>query len=186
LGKSLTEEPGTVFYYNTGLPNVMGEVVHRATGTPLDEFAREHLFAPLGIRSSEWSYFRNGTVNASSYFKLIPRDMLKIGQLCLNGGTWEGHRIVSSDWIQRSSQPYIVLDQSEWGTAYGYFWWLQEFDFDGSEVRAYAALGYAGQNIFVFPEQNMAVVFTGSSYVGQEMDWELLERFLVPASMQKP
>jgi CubicO group peptidase (beta-lactamase class C family) len=44
---------GTEYFYNTGA-GLVSAIVRKATGRTLDEFARETLFQPLGIRGVEW------------------------------------------------------------------------------------------------------------------------------------
>ena len=76
--------------------------LHKATGQPLDEFARATLFEPLGITNVEW-YRVKGDTDAGAGLRLRPRDMAKIGQLVLAGGRWNDRQIVSKAWIETST-----------------------------------------------------------------------------------
>jgi uncharacterized protein YbbC (DUF1343 family)/CubicO group peptidase (beta-lactamase class C family) len=48
----LRNTPGTRFVYSDINYIALGEVVHRVSGTMLDEFARRNIFAPLGMRDT--------------------------------------------------------------------------------------------------------------------------------------
>ncbi|MGL1590489.1 hypothetical protein ACSTHS_00335, partial [Vibrio parahaemolyticus] len=85
---------------------LVSAVVRKATGKPLDEFARETLFEPLGITGAEWARYR-GYTNAGGGLRLRPRDMAKMGQLVLAGGRWNGRQIVSKAWIETSTAPKL-------------------------------------------------------------------------------
>jgi CubicO group peptidase (beta-lactamase class C family) len=72
---------------------------------PFEAFAREALFAPLGIAEWEWKASKNGAIAAYAGLRLRPRDAAKLGQLVLTGVTWTGRRIVSETWITQSIKP---------------------------------------------------------------------------------
>ena len=74
-------------------------------GQPIEEFAKEALFEPLGIKDEIWDRFRNGDTGTSGGLRLRPRDLAKLGQLVLNGGVWHGRQIVSADWIKQMTAP---------------------------------------------------------------------------------
>ena len=84
LNLPVTAPPGQEFFYNTGALALVSAIVRKATGRPLDEFAHEVLFAPLGITAVEWMR-RKGDADAGGGLRLRPRDMAKIGQLALGG-----------------------------------------------------------------------------------------------------
>lgn len=92
LGLPVTAVAGQEFFYNTGALTLVSAIVRKATGRPLDEFARETLFEPLGITSTAWGRYR-GDTDAGGGLRLRPRDMAKIGQLVLAGGRWNDHQI---------------------------------------------------------------------------------------------
>ena len=94
LGLAVTTPAGKEFFYNTGALTLVSAIVRKATGRPLDEFARATLFEPLGITGVEWNRIR-GDTDAGGGLRLRPRDMAKIGQLVLAGGRWNDRQIVS-------------------------------------------------------------------------------------------
>ena len=108
LEQKLVHEPGKWWEYNSGNTMLLGAVLRHATGKELPDFAREALFEPLGITEVEWIDVPPAHQPAAwGGLRLRPRDMAKIGQLVLNGGTWKGRRIVSADWIAELTQPRL-------------------------------------------------------------------------------
>src|SRR5260370_12414410 len=68
---------------------------------PLEQFANEALFEPLGIQDWEWGRLANGDLGTSGGLHLRPRDLAKLGELVLDGGVWHGRQIVSAGWIKQ-------------------------------------------------------------------------------------
>lgn len=168
LEKPLVARPGEAFIYNSGVTNLMGEILNRKTGKPLVEFARENLFTPLGITSFRWLTFTNAPQMAltSSALYLKPRDIAKIGQLYLQEGVWDGKQIISAQWVQVSTAESVVepinYSPAFQNTGYGYQWWRGTFA-NGQTETIYAA-GYGGQYIFIMPEIDTVIVLTGSYF----------------------
>jgi CubicO group peptidase (beta-lactamase class C family) len=52
----LNFEPGTEHLYSNSGYALLAIIVHRVAGRPLDEFARERIFAPLGMRSTRFQH----------------------------------------------------------------------------------------------------------------------------------
>ena len=120
LALPVTAPAGQEFFYNTGALRLVSAIVRKATGRPLDEFARETLFEPMGITKAEWVRVR-GDADTGGGLRLRPRDMAKIGQLVLAGGRWNDRQIVSKAWIDASMTPRIEATSD---FSYGYLWWL--------------------------------------------------------------
>ncbi len=177
LSKPLVAEPGQDWYYSGGNTNLLGEVIRSATGQRMDAFAERYLFAPLGITNYRWDHLNADTIHASGNLQLRPRDMAKFGLLYLNGGVWNGQRIVSQEWVEASTRPHAALT----GGGYGYQWWLRSYDYGSKSAPCFFAAGWGGQRIHVFPELDMVVVFTGGNYVGEEPVGEIITRFVLPA-----
>lgn len=159
LGLPVTAPAGQEFFYNTGALALVSAIIRKATGRPLDEFARETLFKPLGIAAVEWERYK-GDTDAGGGLRLRPRDMAKIGQLVLAGGRWNDRQIVPRGWIETSTAPKIKTSDG----SYGYLWWLGRSLLNGREVHWAGALGRGGQSIRIVPELDLVVVVTAGYY----------------------
>jgi CubicO group peptidase (beta-lactamase class C family) len=183
LLKPLIETPGTVFAYRNCNTNVLGEIVRKASGQRLDIFSGNFLFSKLGITDFEWQMLPNGVVFCSGDLRLRPRDMAKFGYLFLNGGMWEGERIISQEWIDISTFKHIELDNN-WASldGYGFQWWLWE-NISAVDFPAYTASGWGGQWITVSPQLNMVFVTTGGNYYTEEVMpiQSILVNYIIPA-----
>lgn len=187
LDLPMAEDPGHVGRYCSGGVAVVGRATENAVKVLLPEFARAHLFAPLGIRDADWrwNYTLTDANKEYSQIHLRPRDMLKIGMMYADGGRWHGKQIISSAWVRESLTRQSQID----GTNYGYFWWLQRFDVDTPQgkraVQVSAAQGNGGQKIFIVPEFDLVAVFTGGGYnAGSTPPNKIMKTILLPALMQ--
>jgi CubicO group peptidase (beta-lactamase class C family) len=160
LGLAATAPAGQEFFYNTGALRLVSAIIRKATGRPLDEFARATLFEPLGISRVEWGRYK-GDTDAGGGLRLRPRDMAKIGQLVLAGGRWNDRQVVSKAWIETSTAPKLKATDNQ---SYGYLWWLGRSMLNGREVRWVGALGRGGQSIRIVPELDLVVVVTAGYY----------------------
>lgn len=181
------KEPGQLFTYNGGGMAILGEILKNATDMNIDEFSKKYLLEPLGIKDSRWSQFPGGVWDGSGAFYITPRDMMKFGIMYLNGGEWKGERIISSAWVDNSSKPYknnidINIPGEDSGkNGYGYTWWTSEFSHKGSNIDMFRAGGWGGQEIMVFPDLDMVVVFTGGNYDKKTRLYKLIRKFILPA-----
>jgi CubicO group peptidase (beta-lactamase class C family) len=160
LGLPVTTPAGQGFFYNTGALTLVSAIIRKATGRPLDEFAREALFEPLGITQIEWVRYK-GDTDAGGGLRLRPRDMAKIGQLVLAGGRWNDRQVVPRAWIESSTAPKLKATDNQ---SYGYLWWLGRSRFNGREIQWVGALGRGGQSIRIVPELDLVVVVTAGYY----------------------
>ena len=187
LEKSWWKEPGQLFTYNGGGMAILTEIIKNATHMNIDEFSMKYLFEPLGIENTKWSQFPGGVWDGSGSFYMTPRDMMKFGVTYLNDGAWNGTKIISSAWIENSSKPYynnvgINIPGEDSGiNGYSYTWWTCELSHSGDKTKMYRAGGWGGQEIMVFPELDMVIVFTGGNYDTKTSLFKLLERFILPA-----
>ncbi|MDP3177639.1 MAG: serine hydrolase, partial [Spirochaetaceae bacterium] len=157
LGQRMAAEPGEVFNYDSGAVHLLSIAISRGAGMETAQYARKYLFQPLGIKRFEWEQDRQGRSIGGWGLTLTPRDMAKIGYLILRGGEWEGERIVSGDWIETSTKASVVDTGSRDGLLYGYLWWISP------ELEGFAALGLAGQTIFLVPTLDLVVIITAST-----------------------
>ena len=160
LGLAVTAPAGREFFYNTGALALVAAIIRKATGHPLDEFARAALLDPLGITGATWLRVK-GDTDAGGGLRLRPRDMAKIGQLVLAGGRWNDRQIVPKSWIETSTAPKIAATD---GLLYGYLWWLGRSQLDGREIPWIMAVGRGGQLIRIVPELDLVFAMTAGYY----------------------
>lgn len=184
LDLPMMQAPGAdkAVYCSAGI-NLLGGIVRRSTGRPLTELFREWIADPMQMRG----YHLNLTPQDDAYMaggiQLRPRDMLKLGQLYLDGGVWQGKRLVDAKWIADS-----VARRSTFGANhdYGYAWHLHSFRVQNRDYRAYAAEGNGGQFVIVVPELELVVAITAGSY-GEFSTWyalqDLVRDYIIPAAL---
>jgi len=150
-----------VFNYNGGATAVLADILARRTGMPLQDYAQQKLFAPLGITDWEWQKDVRGRPMAFAGLRLRPRDLATIGQLVLQRGQWQGKQIVPAQWIDESLTPHVETGD---GLQYGYQWWSGQVDAAGGKHRWHAGFGNGGQRLFIVPGLDLVVVITAGGY----------------------
>ena len=162
VGEQVEPPPyGRYFSYCTGGVFTLSEVLQKATGLRTDFCAQQALFSPLGITSVQWVYSPLNIPQTGGGLRLTSRDLLKIAQLYLDGGTWHGTRIVDESWVRASTQPHARIDEV---TEYGYLWWLKSFKSGGKTYPAFFMSGNGGNKVVAIPSLQMTAVITSTNY----------------------
>jgi CubicO group peptidase (beta-lactamase class C family) len=160
LDQPMAEEPGRVFNYNSGVTQLLAQVLRKATGRNPDDYAAEHLFGPVGIASFYWKRTPTGLPDAEGGLYLTARDLARIGELFLGNGVWNGKRVLPQGWVGESTAPRMAVSSPPGRERdYGYQWWSVPYGAD--RKRAFAAIGYGGQLLVVIPEHHLVAVLTG-------------------------
>ncbi|MBS0539865.1 MAG: serine hydrolase [Proteobacteria bacterium] len=163
LERKIVGEPGAKWTYCGGATALLGRLIARGTGGTLLAYARRALFEPLGFGPVEWMTGRDGEPIAASGLRLLPRDLLKIGQLILARGKEKDRQIVSVDWLRQSLTPKVVLPD---GRRYGYHWYLGQRAV-GTPPRQepwFGGIGWGGQQLLVFPNLDLVVGINCGNY----------------------
>lgn len=172
---------GRSWSYCTAGVVLLAGVLERSTKIKIEEFAQRNLFEPLGILKAEWQITPMGMPMTGGGLRLRSRDFLKLAQLYLNKGVWNGKQLISSDWVTKSTVPHANAREN---VDYGYLWWLQKFGVENDNHFAYYMAGNGGSKIAVIPELNLVVVITskmfGTSKAHQQSE-NIISNYIVPS-----
>ncbi|HEX6928897.1 MAG TPA: serine hydrolase [Gammaproteobacteria bacterium] len=174
----MLRDPGAEFHYCAGSVVALAGVIEKYTGQKNHEFARTYLFEPLGIDSYNWTLGPQGKLHPNG-LSLRPRDMLKLGQLMLDG-SWNGRTMLSMDWIEQSTA-HQVTDAA--GDTAGYLWWRTELEVDGNPEDVFFAHGAGGQSIIVIPSHETVIVLTARNFRGRALRYgeAVVSQYIAPA-----
>jgi CubicO group peptidase (beta-lactamase class C family) len=161
LAQPMDADPGTKWAYNSGGSQLMSQIIRATTGMHVDEYARRHLFEPVGIRDFHWKKTPTGHPDTEGGLYLEAEDLARIGWLYLNGGTWNGRRILPQQWITASTTKHVENVNGA-GFGYGYQWWRA----DRAGVEVWAGLGFGGQFLVVLPQQRIVGVINSWNVYG--------------------
>lgn len=175
---------GRVARYCSAGAACMADVVQQATGTRSDSLLIQHILRPLGIHNYKLHYTPMNVLNTAGGSEYRSRDFLKIIQMCLNKGRWNGKQIVSPDWLQKATSPKA----NPYGDVeYGYLFWLDKFGEEGKEQQAYYMSGNGGNKVMAFPDAGISIVITTQNYNNRNAHGyseEMVSRYIVPALVE--
>ena len=153
LDQPMSDPPGVKFYYDGGNPYVLSAVITRKTGQNAADYAKQKLFAPLGIFTDRWRPpDAQGVTDGEAGLSLDPRDMLKLGYLYLHEGMWDGQRIIPASWVAYTEAGKVP---ATFGLHYANLWWSMP------QKGALLALGRHSQRILVLPKYDIVAAMTG-------------------------
>jgi CubicO group peptidase (beta-lactamase class C family) len=190
LDLPMKKDPGAkdAVYCSSNL-NLVGGAVRHATGRWLPEFFDEFVAQPLQFRSFYINLMPLGEAYMGGGLYLRPRDQLKVGQVYLAGGVWNGERVLSRQWVEESLQQRTSFvsggDFDPPVHGYGYGWHTRARKVGNKTYRDFFMGGNGGQNVIVLPDLDMVVVFSGGNYgeARKFFRWEseLLPQYIIPA-----
>lgn len=157
LEQPLVGRPGGEMIYSTGSTHLLSVILTRATGMSTREFAGLYLFGPLDITVGGWDRDPQGYYMGGNNMALSPSALLKLGTMVMNGGVYDGKRIVPRAWIEESMRIYTRSRFNPYD--YGYLWWQRELD--GYTVQF--AWGNDGQFLLMIPALETVVAIASRS-----------------------
>lgn len=184
LETALACKPDRCFIYSDLGADVLGFVIERISGLPLDRFLEDQVFGPLGMTDTgfrpadsleyriaptevtpprgyplrgevhdENAYALGGVAGHAGLFSTAA-DLAVFAQMMLNGGYFNGVRVVSDSAVRIFTAPQrgsraLGWEMAEGGTASGEY----------LSPSAYGHTGYTGTSLWIDPEREMFVVF---------------------------
>ena len=156
LDRPMAQAPGVGFNYDSGAWHLLSAIVAKQSGMDTAAYAKQKLFAPLGIADVAWRHDPQGVATGGYGLFLQPRDMAKIGYLYLHGGVWDGRQVLPAAWVDKAFHPQVAMNVGTFRYANG--WWTVP------EKQAHMAVGFLRQLIIVLPEIDTVAVVTGKQH----------------------
>ena len=177
-------EPGKQAIYCSINPNLVGAVVAAATKRPVVELFDERIARPLGMTRWHINTQPTGEPYLGGGIKILPRDFMKLGQVLLDGGAWNGQRIMPKEYAKRAGSPLMTLRNQPAAMHYGYLWWTIDYPYKEKTITAYFASGNGGQVVVVVPDLDMVIACYGGNYnarAGWAVVRELIPKYILGA-----
>ncbi|VTU26615.1 Beta-lactamase [Variovorax sp. PBS-H4] len=172
--RPMASAPGQSFAYDNALQPIVFEILHRATGTGLVDYAREQLVKPLGMKEP---LYQRG-------LGLRTEDMAKLGQLFLQEGVWDGRQLLPASFVSEATAAQNAGGPPV-GLSYGYGWWVVP---SKAQRQTFLASGYSGQFIWVFPRTELVVAVTSTvspAAQGRGQALQLMRNVIFNAAQQR-
>jgi CubicO group peptidase (beta-lactamase class C family) len=183
IATPLAFRPGRYFEYSDLGADMLGMVVEVIAGMPLDVFVRQRVFEPLGMHDTfflppdsvrervaptevspprgyplqgqvhdENAYALGGVAGHAGLFGTAD-DLAVFAQMMLNGGVYDGTRIISDSTVR------LFTHRASGSRALG--WEMAEGRHGAGEYlspSAYGHVGFTGTSLWIDPQRNMFVI----------------------------
>jgi len=182
----LVYPPGTKSLYSDLGLVLLGEVLERVAGEPLDAFAGKRILEPLGMKDTRYrpgpdllariaptekdpwrgrvlrgevhdeNAFAMGGVAAQAGLFGTAPDLARFAQMMLNGGVLEHKRIVAREIVERFTRRAGIPDSSR---AIG--WDTPSAGSSAGDrlsARSFGHTGFTGTSLWIDPERNMFII----------------------------
>lgn len=134
---TLEYTPNTDSKYSDGAYYLLSRIVEKKTGMGTDNFLWKEMLYKLGFQEMAWSHCPMGHVMGATGLYIHTSDMVKLGAVYLNGGTYNGERLISEEWVKLATENEYSLNWDE-------------------DRKVYSKGGMRGQKLFVIPSRNLA------------------------------
>ncbi|MET0460242.1 MAG: serine hydrolase domain-containing protein [Ilumatobacteraceae bacterium] len=171
----LDAEPGSLFAYNQPPVLALATILQDLAGERLVDYLRPRVLDPLGITDLRWAQVRPGLDMGFSGVHTNLDAIARLGQLYLDDGVWDGHRLLPEGWVADASSVQIANPQREepdWRQGYGFQLWMARHGYRGD--------GAFGQYMVVLPEHD-TVVAMFSCIEDMQVVLDLMWEHLLPA-----
>ena len=151
--------PGTVFRYDSSGSFVLSAAIEQITGKSFMEYLREKLFDKIGVSEEAYCLKCPGGHDwTDSGIMCTARDLMKIASFVMNGGTWNGERLLPKKFIEEATSFQVSTNEtgnrSTHSYGYGYFFWR-------GQQNSYFFSGMGGQYAICVPDKDMLFIFNG-------------------------
>lgn len=137
---TVTDPAKLVPCYTDAAYYLLSRIVEKRSGMGTDNFLWKHLFYPMGCREAAWSHCPMGHVMGATGLYIRVEDVAKLGAIYLNGGVWQGKRILSEEWVDLVFRKGYELKP---------------------QLNGFAKGGMRGQLLLVVPSRKQVIAYLG-------------------------
>lgn len=140
--------PETPAFDYSNIPAYLtGVAFTHAIGQDAAQWIQERIFAPLNITDFRIGRCPSGYFYGASQMELSVESLSKIGVMLLQGGVYQGKRIVSEAYVKAATS----VQQMNREGGYGYFFWKYQ---DGFSIN-----GKWKQKCYVLPTRGLVICY---------------------------
>ncbi len=178
--------PDTKFFYNTPAYALLKPVLEKASGQSLIILSQLWLTKIADMHDSGWEDRPPAFADVGNPTGMVttPRDIARMGQIVLDGGTKpNGARIISKTQLD------ALFVRTKTNPAYGHLWWLNGGDetvspgpasprragqfIEAAPHDMIAAMGAMDRKLFIVPSMKLLVIRTGQGAPDKEFNEKL-------------
>lgn len=176
----VTDPVGAAFHYNDYHPFLVGMMLERAVGVPIETYAEGRLWHRIGAAfpaSLTIDSRRHGFVHLESGLNATALDLARFGLMMLRGGRVGSDQVLPADWVRLSTGPegarrdpawFARYAGKPWGRVfatgkyfYKLFWWGHEPEPGDAD---FFAMGALGAHLYVSPRLDTVIVRLSSRF----------------------
>lgn len=147
-------DSGVEFKYENTDPYILSAVIKKATGMDMMEYLKPRFLDKLGINPYHLKDDEGMTVGYST-LRMRQEELARFGQLYMDGGVWEGERLLSEEWVKDATAKHIstfnpkrVGKGEDWIQGYAYLMWR-------GQHNSFRFCGAYGQICACYPDYDL-------------------------------
>jgi CubicO group peptidase (beta-lactamase class C family) len=154
-------EHGRLFDYKSPNSDLLGWILERAGGESYARLLSKYLWQPMGAEANAYiTVDRKGAARTAGGICVLPRDLLRFGEMMRNGGFANGQQVVPASWVKDCNEggdreAWLRSPSSEKfpGGKYRNQWYQS-----GNRHQAMLAIGIHSQWIYIDPVAEVTIV----------------------------
>ncbi|MEM8563122.1 MAG: serine hydrolase [Pseudomonadota bacterium] len=167
VGPRTDREPGEFFNYNSSNADVLGWLIARISGMPLQIYLQQNIWSALGAEhDASMVVDRALMAVATAGMSTTLRDAARFGMMIRDRGEFAGQQVIPAHWVdatlevnekgRKRMSDHPSYRDMPW-VAYQNMWWVLN-----TQTGEYCALGSFGQIIYVNRSANTVMVWFSS------------------------
>ena len=172
-------QPGSKYVYSSGNSYILSAIVQKVTGKTAYEYLQEHFIPQVGMRNFTWQKSPEGICSGGNGISMCIEDILKLAQVYLQKGWWEGKSLISEEWVDMALGNKEMVPQRKKDDPPYHFHWTQ------LGPHTWAVSGMFGQQAIIVPPLQMAIAVTGVTADSSHIPAELASKILVEPTLEE-